>query len=90
MQKCNPFWVRIPFGSPNDMLKRLLPVFGWLFSPAATVVALGVMVLAALQLGNDWQRFQAAAGTVFAPDNWLWLLLAWLVLKFVHEVAHPL
>ncbi len=87
VQKCNPFWIRIPFGSPDDMLKRLQPVLGWLFSPAATVIALGVMVLAALRLGNDWQRFQSTAATVFAPDNWLWLLLAWVVLKFIHEVA---
>ena len=90
LQNCNPFWIRIPFGSPDEILKRLQPVLGWLFSPIATVIALGAMVLAALQLGNDWQKFQTAATTVFAPDNWLWLLLAWVVLKSIHEVAHGL
>ncbi|MDG1894616.1 MAG: hypothetical protein P8J37_06890 [Fuerstiella sp.] len=76
LQKCNPFWIRVPFGCPDDMLKRLQPLLGWIFSPVATVIGVGVMVLAAVQLGNDWQKFQSAATSVFAPDNWLWLLLA--------------
>jgi putative peptide zinc metalloprotease protein len=90
LQKCNPFWIRLPFGCPDDMLKRLQPFLGWLFSPIATVIALCVMLLAAFQVGQDWQKFQAAATTVFAPDNWLWLLVAWLILKLIHEMAHGL
>ena len=90
LQKFNPFWVRLPFGSPDEMLKRLQPFLGWLFSPIATVIALGVMILAAFQIGQDWQKFQSAATTVFAPDNWLWLLVAWIVLKLIHEMAHGL
>ena len=90
LQKCNPFWMRLPFGCPDNILKRLQPVIGWLFSPTATVTAVGVMVVAAFQLANEWQKFQEAATTVFAPDNWLWLLLAWMLLKLMHEVAHGL
>ncbi len=90
LHRCNPFWIRVPFGCPDELLKRLRPFFGWLFSPSSTLIGLGIMFLAMLQVGHEWQRFQAAATTVCAPDNWLWLLLAWIVLKLCHETAHGL
>ncbi len=86
----NPFWIRIPLGNPNAALKALQPYLGWLFSGPATIAALILMAAAGFRLLADWDRFSAASVAVFAPDNWLWLLLAWLGLKFVHETAHGL
>lgn len=90
LQALNPFWIRIPLGRPDAALKLLQPLCGWLFSPAATVCGIVVMLAAGYRLNSDWARFQAASESVFAVDNWLWLLLAWILLKTIHETAHGL
>ena len=88
LPKMNPFWIRVPFGKPDALLAALSPLFGWLLTPPATVVGIVYMLAAVVSLLANWNSFAAASASVFSPDNWLWLLLAWLVLKVVHELAH--
>lgn len=90
LQKLNPFWIRIPCGQPDGLLRAIGPAVQWLFSPLATLAGLVLMLAAGCQLAADWRTFSAASDGVFAPDNWLWLLVAWLGLKGVHELAHGL
>lgn len=90
LQAFNPFWIRIPLGRPDAVLKRIQPLCGWLFSPAATLCGIVVMLAAGYRVAADWTRFQTASESVFAVGNWLWLLLAWMILKTVHETAHGL
>jgi putative peptide zinc metalloprotease protein len=86
----NPFWIRIPLGRPDNLLKRLEPALGWLFSIPATIVALVFIISSAVRLFAAREDFAAASRQVFAPENWLWLLVAWILLKLVHETAHGL
>lgn len=88
LQRWNPLWLKIPLGNPERVLRILQPIVGWMLSPFAT--ALGCLFIAAamFQLWFQWAEFQAASETVLAPDNWLWLLIAWVALKVVHETAH--
>lgn len=88
LQKLNPFWIRIPFGRPDAMLQTLRPIVGWMFSPTATLLGVCLMVAAVARLMMNWNQFQLASGSVFSPSNWLWLLLAWILLKVTHETAH--
>lgn len=90
LQKLNPFWIRLPLGQPDGVLKSIEPAVGWLFSPLATLLGLILMLAAGVQLAADWRIFSAAASGVFATDNWFWLLVAWIGLKCVHELAHGL
>lgn len=90
LQRCNPLWLKIPFGNPSRILQSLQPVVGWIFSPWATLFSCLFIIAAILRLWFQWSEFQAASETVLAPDNWLWLLVAWVGLKFVHETAHGL
>ncbi|MEP3479653.1 MAG: hypothetical protein ABJZ55_10430 [Fuerstiella sp.] len=90
LQRFNPLWLKIPLGNPGQILKSLQPVVGWIFSPIATIVGCLFIVAATLRLWFHWSDFQTASETVLAPDNWLWLLIAWVGLKFVHETAHGL
>jgi putative peptide zinc metalloprotease protein len=48
------------------------------------------MLVAGGRLMLNWDQLQLASGSVFAPDNWLWLMAAWMLLKVVHETAHGL
>jgi putative peptide zinc metalloprotease protein len=88
LKRLNPLYFRISFGCPEFLLKAVQPLAGWLFSVPATLMSCVLYVIAALLLHHEWSRFSAASGTVFAPDNWLWLLLAWILLKVLHETAH--
>lgn len=86
----NPFWIRIPFGSPDGLLRQLKPCLGWLFSMPATLLATGFIIYAVIRLIAARDELALASREVFAPDNWIWLLLAWIGLKLIHETAHGL
>lgn len=88
LQKLNPFWIRIPFGRPEAFLRALNPIVGWMLSPTATILAVMFMLAAGAQLASQWTQFSTASNSVFAQDNWVWLLVAWVGLKGVHEIAH--
>lgn len=90
LSRLNPLWLRIPLGRPEPVLKALAPVFGWVFSMPATVAGILVAMVSATVLCSEWNRFSDATAAVFAPDNWLWLLVAWISLKIVHEIGHGL
>ncbi len=84
----NPFWIKVPFGNPDRLIRGLLPGFSWLFSPVTTALSLLIMLAAALTLATHWDRFLADSNIVFSPNNWLWMTVAWIGLKVVHELAH--
>lgn len=86
----NPFWIRIPFGCPDPLLRFLKPALGWMFSAPATVAAVAFFIYTLIRLIAAWDQLALASRQVFAPDNWIWLLLAWVFLKLIHETAHGL
>ena len=86
----NPFWLKLPFGNPNSLLDKLQPWFGWIHSWPAILMSLTVWVVALTTLLTSWGQFTTSSRTIFAPENWLSLSLAWVLLKVVHELAHAL
>jgi putative peptide zinc metalloprotease protein len=84
----NPLVFRLPLGSPDRALATLAKSIGWLYSAAAGVVWLVLLILGAYLVAGDWDRFMASSQGMFAPSNWLWLALCWLGLKIVHEMSH--
>lgn len=90
LQRWNPLWLKIPLGSPDRLLRILHPIVGWIFSPLATIIGCLFIAAAMIRLRINWDDFQKASETVLAPDNWLWLLIAWVGLKVIHETAHGL
>lgn len=84
----NPFWIKIPFGNPDAVIRILLPYFAWLYSPAFTVFGWLLIAIAAMKIGYQWEQFWSDSTVVFSLHNWLWLTAAWLGLKIVHELGH--
>ena len=84
----NPFWTKVPFGSPDALLTRLTPGLSWLFHPFFLTLAVTTYGWAAITLLEHWQEFTSATQFIFVPNNWLWMLLTWVLLKVVHEFAH--
>lgn len=84
----NPFWIRLPITKPDRLLRQFQPLSNWIFSPTATVAGVLIMLAAAIQILFNYEQFSNAATSVFAPQNWAFLVLAWLMLKLIHELAH--
>ncbi len=89
-QKLNPFWMKIPLGKPDSLLDHANGLLGWMFHPAAIMISLLTMVIALVLLVTEWDKFAVSAQAVFSTSNWIWMLVAWVVLKIVHEFAHAI
>ncbi|TWU08135.1 efflux RND transporter periplasmic adaptor subunit [Stieleria varia] len=88
LQYLNPFWTKIPLGSPDAFFQFATRGLGWLFSPVATLLGVLMIASAIICLGIHWDRFVSSSATILSPMNWLWLGLAWLGLKIIHEIGH--
>ncbi len=88
MSWLNPICFKIKLGNPNRILSRLTPALSWVFSFPCVLIWLLVGSWAVFLLAQDWERFTAASIGVFSPSRWLWLLIAWVLLKVVHEMGH--
>ena len=84
----NPVSFRLELFNPDKLLKRMTPMLGWVFSWQILLVWLACGGIAWSLVADNYAEFSASATGFLAPDRWLWLLLIWVVLKFVHEAAH--
>ena len=87
-QRWNPIIIRFPLFSPDRFFALLLPWLGWMHAPLALAIGMAISIVSVFCVLLNWNRFASASDGVLAPGNWLWLLLSYLVLKFVHEVSH--
>ncbi len=90
MRFLNPLFIKIPLCNPDRFLEGLLPWCRWLLGPGFFIVWCAMLASGIYQVASNWDRFTSAASGFFALDNWLWLLLTWLVLKCIHELFHGL
>jgi putative peptide zinc metalloprotease protein len=88
LKKWNPTVIRFPLLYPDHFFELVSPWVSWLYAPAA-VAAWSVLIgAAAYRIGSQWERFSEFSRGVLAPNNWLWLVLCWILLKFLHEFSH--
>jgi putative peptide zinc metalloprotease protein len=85
----NPLSVRLPLFDPDAWLDRLAPAFRPLFTwPAAVVIAL-IVIVGAVVAGRHWDALTAdAADRLLDPSNLLLLLIAYPLMKALHELGH--
>ncbi len=85
----NPLAVRVPVVDPDRLLNRIVPWVRPLFSPGGMMIW-SVVVGLALLLGilNFGALSDAADGDILAPSNLLLMLLLYVLIKIVHEMAH--
>ncbi len=84
----NPLFLRLPLFHPNNFIKRLTPWTSWLFSQWFLMIWLILAGVATHCIWENWQRVSDQSFGIFAPGRWLWMLLGWLALKLIHEMAH--
>lgn len=89
-QRWNPIITKFPLFRPERMLDRCAPWFSWTTTRAAFLIWFMTVSVALFQLLSHVDRLASRVYDVLTPDNWLWLGLTWLMLKFVHESFHAL
>jgi putative peptide zinc metalloprotease protein len=88
LDKYNPAVFKLPLFSPNELFAKFNRYAGWIFTPVASLVWVGLIAFASYKVWSDWGRFERASDGIFAPSNWVWLALCWVVLKIIHEISH--
>jgi putative peptide zinc metalloprotease protein len=87
LQKLNPFWMKLPLGNPGGELDLVLSYSRWMFQPVAIIIATLFILAGMITASNVWDEFSASFN-VLANHNWIWMLVGWVVLKILHELAH--
>ncbi len=89
----NIMFARVPIVDPDAFLERWLKLLGWIFAPAGFVVwmVLLAMGIYAISQYPEWpSRLVNSAGSVLAPDNLIWLYVAFAAIKACHEMGHAI
>ena len=89
-QWLNPITLKIPLFSPDSIITAANRFLGWLVSPFGAFLWL-VMVcygFGLLILNSD--RFFEGGSTSISANDVIWFVVAWVLLKLVHEMAHGL
>ena len=84
----NILFARIPLLDPEPALQRLTPVFGWIFSWVGGLLWLVLVGCGLWAIAGQTDRLLDAGSGVLAPDNLLYLYLAFAGLKLLHEFGH--
>ncbi|HVT81235.1 MAG TPA: hypothetical protein VHM90_11315, partial [Phycisphaerae bacterium] len=89
----NIMFSRIPIFDPDNLLNRILPLVGWIFSPVGLVVwavLIGFGVHAIMQV-PDWQAEVAKQRNgLLSPDNLILLYVGFSLIKACHEMGHAI
>ncbi len=86
----NLLFIKIPLGSPDHFLNQLYPYFKWMLTGWFFLLWLSIILSGIYQLLAHKNQFMGAASQILSIHNALYLLLAWIIIKFIHELFHGL
>lgn len=89
----NLLFPRMPLFDPDAILERGLFLVGWIFSWTGLILwtmLIGTAVYTLLNAGPMAGKLLTDSSGLLRPDNWLLLLLAFIVDKSVHESGHAI
>lgn len=85
----SPLSIRIPLFDPDRLLERLLPWYRPLFTRAGFFVWLAIMLAAGVvAVGHARELTENMSDVILAPQNLLLIMLAFPVVKLLHEFGH--
>jgi len=87
----NPLSVKVPLGDPDAWLTRMAPYAAKALCWPVALVVFALFSAALLVAARSWPELSADAGErLLAPGNVAWLLLAYPLMKGLHEFGHAL
>ncbi|MHC4788081.1 MAG: efflux RND transporter periplasmic adaptor subunit [Planctomycetota bacterium] len=81
-------YLTIPILDPDRFLAAALPYVRWIFSMPFLVLWLGVVGTALVTFSYHFEALTAPANGILAPDNLIWLWVAFVLIKACHEFGH--
>lgn len=78
---------KFPLFDPNITLGQWLPLFSWLFGPMGLAVFLAATVAGVWSVLGKYDELYNSSAGILSVDNLLWLYLAFVFSKTVHELA---
>ncbi|BBM85281.1 peptidase M50 [Candidatus Uabimicrobium amorphum] len=81
---------KVPFGNPNKILDKMLPLARLFLGKGFFVIWLVVVLYAIYVVFSQWSHFASTANRILSVNNWWHLALVWVVLKIIHELWHAL
>ena len=86
----NPIGLRIRLFNANPICSSIHEKAGFLFSKSACVVWL-VLVIWAIGIAiRDFEKIRNDIGLLIQPENFFWMSVCWIMLKFLHESGHAI
>ncbi len=85
----DPSFFRIPVLS-SDAIDRFSSGLTWLISIPCLIAATAIWCIAAIMAYQNGTQLIALGAKLFVPGSQWWMLVAWLVLKAVHEAGHAI
>ena len=86
--KLNPITPKIPLFNPDRWLERLTPYFSWFLGVPAFIGWLVALFMGCYSVWSNASQLSESGSSVLAAENWIWLAVAWIGLKLIHEFAH--
>lgn len=81
-------FAKVPLFDPDRLLDRVTPFVSWCFSPVGFLLWLVLLAMGFGALAGRWDQLFSQSAGVLAPDNLLYLYLASVLIKLVHELGH--
>lgn len=83
----DPLGARFPL-IPGNYVERVARALQPLVSTTAALIMLVLVAIAGAMIAAQWSEFASYTGKLFVPEGRLWWIVAWLLLKVVHELGH--
>ncbi len=79
---------KVSFGNPDGILERFAGSFRWLFTPAACLLWIVGILIAARVVVSRWDEFVAPLSSILAMQSLTALMVILVALKAWHELGH--
>lgn len=89
-QKINPFWIKLPLGNPTSLLEWLNPKLNWAFNPMVMGLSFVFIIISIITGFLNWDEIYQSSRSIFSPENFFSAVVAWVILKVLHELAHAI
>jgi putative peptide zinc metalloprotease protein len=84
----NYLFFRIPLVHPDAFLSRTMRFARLIFSSYVFYIMLGLGIIALYQLSVQWDEFTHTFSSIFTIKGLFFSMLAFVIMKFCHEMAH--
>ncbi len=90
VSQLNPLFIKTPLFQPASFFQTASSRVGWIASKSMLVIWSALMLVALVCVFQNWQSIAIAGRGILAPHTWLWIAATFVLMKFIHEMAHGL